>query len=84
MIKTIVKLQTIVIETSQFNEDFIKRYNKDSNIGYFLKADTQYPEELHELDNDLPFLPERVNIEKVEKLVAKLLNIKEYVIHKRN
>ena len=76
MIKTIVKLQTIVIETSQFNEDFIKRYNKDSNIGYFLTVDTQYPEELHELDNDLPFLPERVNIEKVEKLVAKLLDIK--------
>ena len=25
-----------VEETSQFNEDFIKSYNEDSNIGYFL------------------------------------------------
>ena len=27
---------------------------------------------LHDLHNDLPFLPERKNIEKVEKLVAKM------------
>ena len=26
-----------------------------------------YPEKLHELHNDLPFLPERMKIEKVEK-----------------
>ena len=37
-----------------------------------------------ELHNDLPFLPERNNIEKVEKLVANLHDKNEYVIHKRN
>ena len=26
-----------VEETSQFNKDFIKKYNEDSDIGYFLK-----------------------------------------------
>ena len=30
---------------------------------------------------DLPFLPERMNIEKVEKLVASLHDKTEYVIH---
>ena len=30
-------------ETSQFNEDFIKTSNKDSDIGYFVEADVQYP-----------------------------------------
>ena len=25
-----------VEKTSQFNEDFLKSYNEDSNIGYFL------------------------------------------------
>ena len=39
---------------------------------------------MHELHNDLPFLPERNNIEKVEKLVANLHDKNEYVIHKRN
>ena len=26
-------------DTSQFNEDFIKNYNKESNEGYFLEVD---------------------------------------------
>ena len=29
--------------TSQFNEDFLKRYNEESNEGYFLEVDVQYP-----------------------------------------
>ena len=71
-------------DTSQFNEDFIKNYNKDSDEGYFLEVDVQYSETLHELHNDLPFLPERIKIEKVEKLVTNLRDETEYVIHIRN
>ena len=51
--------------TSQFNEDFIKNYNEESNEGYLLEVDVQYLEKLH---NDLPFLRERMKIEKVQKL----------------
>ena len=36
------------------------------------------------LNNDLTFLPERMKVEKVEKLVANLHNRNEYVIHIRN
>ena len=57
-------------DTSQFNEDFIKNYIEESDEGYFLEVDVQYLEKLHELHNDLPFLPERMNIEKVKNLVA--------------
>ena len=71
-------------DTSQFNEDFIKNQHEESDEGYFLEVDVQYPEKLHELHNDLPFLPERMKIEKVEKLVANLHDKTEYVIHKRN
>ena len=71
-------------DTSQFNEDFIKNYNQESDKGYFLEVDVQYTEKLHELHNDLPFLPERMKIEKVEKLVANLHDKTEYVIHIRN
>ena len=71
-------------DTFQFNEDFIKSYNEESNEGYFLEFDVQYPETLHELHNDLPFLPERMKLEKVGKFVANLHDKTEYVIHIRN
>ena len=67
-------------DTSQFNEDLIKNYNEESNEGYFLEVHVQYLEQLDELHSDLPFLPEKMKIEKVEKLVANLHN-NEYVIH---
>ena len=56
--------------TSQFNEDFKKNYNEESDEGYFLEIDVQYPEKLHEIHNDLSFLTERIKIEKVKKLVT--------------
>ena len=71
-------------DTSQFNEDFIKKYNEESDEGYFLKVDIQSPEKLCELHNDLPFLPERMKFEKVKKLVTNLHDKTEYVIHIRN
>ena len=42
-------------DTSQFNEDFIKNYNEESDEGYFLEVDVQYLKNLNELYNDLPF-----------------------------
>ena len=71
-------------DTSQFNENFIKNYNKENDEGYFLEVDIQYPEKLHELHNDLPFLPERTKIEKGEKLVTNLHYKNEYFIDIRN
>ena len=57
-------------DTSKFNENFIKNYDEECDEGYFLGVNIQYPEKLHELHNDLPFLPERMKIENIEKLVA--------------
>ena len=71
-------------DTSQFNGDFIKNYNEESDEGYFLEVDIQYPEELHELHNDLPVLPERMKLGKIEKLVTNLHHKTEYVRHTRN
>ena len=42
----------LIENTSQFNEDFIKNYNEESDEGYFLEVDVQYPEKLHNLHND--------------------------------
>ena len=68
----------------QSNEDFIKNYNEESNEGYFIEADLQYHEKSYELHNDLPFLPERMKVEKVKKLVTNLNDKNEFVIHIRN
>ena len=59
-------------DTYQFNEGFIKSYNEESDKGYFLEVDVQYLENLHDLHNDLLILPERIKIEKVEKLAGLL------------
>ena len=46
------------------------------------KVDTQHPEKLHELQNHLPFLSERMKLKNVEKLVANLHEKTEYA-HKK-
>ena len=46
--------------------------------------DILIPEKLHELHNDIPFLPEIMKIEKIEKLVTNWRDKNEYVIHIRN
>ena len=37
---------------SEFDESVIKSYNEECHEGYFLEADVQYPEKLHQLHND--------------------------------
>ena len=62
----------------------MKNYNEESDEGYFFEVDVPYLEKLRELHNDLPFLSERMKIEKVGKLVANLYDKTEFVIHIRN
>ena len=71
-------------DISEFNESFIKSYNEENDKGYFLEVDFQYPNNLHNLPNDLLFLHERIKIEKVERLAANLHDKKEYVTHITN
>ena len=68
-------------ELSKFNEDFIKNYYENGNIGYFLEKDIDYPKELFNLHQDLSFLPESKKVNKVEKLICDIEDKKKYVIH---
>ena len=61
-----------IAETLQFNKDFIKRYNDDSDEGDNFEAGVHYPDNIHRLHNNLPFLPERIKIGQVEILVPNL------------
>ena len=70
-----------VEDLSTIDEDFIKNYDEDSDIGYFIEADIEYPKELHTLHIDLPFLPERMEVNKCKKLICNLYDKKNYVDH---
>ena len=50
-----------------------------------LEVDLEYPEELHDLHNDYPLCPERVECDKgVNKLIPNLRDKNNYVIHYKN
>ena len=68
---------------SKFDKDFIKSYDEDSSTGYFLEVYIDYPKKLFNFHKDLPFLPERKKVEKVEKLICSIEDKEKYVIHKR-
>ena len=59
---------------SQFNKDFTKKCNEDSDRGYILEVDVKYPNDLNKLHNNQPFLAERMKIKKCCKLVCNLSN----------
>ena len=66
-------------DLSKFNENFIKNYNENSDVGYFLEIDIEYPKQLwssHEL-------PEGRKLEKAEKLFCSIEDKEKYVIHIR-
>ena len=59
-------------DVSEIDKDFIKNCDGNSDIGYFLKVDIEYLKELYDLHSDLPFLLERMKINKCSKLVCNL------------
>ena len=69
---------------SKFTEEFIKNCDEDSNKGYILEVDVKYPKNVHGLYEDLPFLPERMKIDKCKKFVCNLYDKKNYVVHIRS
>ena len=49
--------------------------------GYLLEVAVNYPKELHDHHNDLPFMCKKIKVNGVEKLVPNLYDKKKYVIH---
>jgi len=53
-------------------------------LGCILAVDLEYPKELHDLHNDYPLAPERITVNKVEKLIPNLEDKKKYILHCKN
>ena len=71
-----------VNDISGINKKTVKSYDKkNSDKGYILEVDVDYPSKLHKLHSDMPFLPEKMKIDKTQKLVCNLRDKKKYVVH---
>ena len=60
-----------------------ENYDENSDEGYTLEVDKEYPKNLHTLHSDLPFLSERMKINKCTKLVCTVQDKENFVIHIR-
>ena len=50
----------------------VRNYDEGSDKGYILEVDVGYLKDLYDLHSDLPFLPERLKINKCNKVVCTL------------
>ena len=60
-----------------------KKYDEVSDKGYTLEVDVEYPKNIRSLHSDLPFLADRIEINKCIKLVCNFYDKKEHVVHIR-
>ena len=70
-----------LINPEDYTEDIIKIYDENDDQGAIVEVDIDYPKKLHKLHSDLPFPPERMTINKVDKLISNLQNKRNYVVH---
>ncbi|KAK5640735.1 hypothetical protein RI129_009282 [Pyrocoelia pectoralis] len=72
----------------ELNIDSILNNPDDSDIGYIIDCDLDYPPELHESHSDLPLAPEHMtppsSNSKLKKLLLTLYSKRNYVLHYRN
>lgn len=66
--------------------DGLECLTETSDIGRVYEVDISYPNYLHDIHNDLPFLPNNSKPpgSKISKLIATLNSKKNYIIHYRN
>ena len=57
---------------------------KDTNQGFIFEVDLDYPNTLWDSHNDYPLAPEKLKVDKIEKLICSFLPKKHYVVHYKN
>ena len=67
----------------KFVKKFIENYDEENDEEYILEVDIEYLKDLHDLHSDLPFLPERMKVNKCNKRLCNMYDKNNYVIHIR-
>ena len=57
---------------------------KDTNYGFIFEVDLDYPKSLWDSHNDYPLAPEKIKVDKIDKLICSFLPKKHYVVHYKN
>ena len=57
---------------------------KDTNQCFIFEVDLDYHESLWDSHNDYPLAPEKIKIDKIDKLICSFLPKKHYVLHYKN
>ena len=68
---------------SKFTPKNVDDFVKNSKKRFLLDVDIKYPPSLHNDHNNLPFMPEKMEIDGLETLIPNLSNKHCYVIHIR-
>ena len=68
-------------DSSIFTEEYIKSYDENSDTCYLLVVDVTYPNNIYEKHKYLPFLPERIKIDKSIKLSCNFHHKNCYPVH---
>ena len=72
-----------VKDLPKFNKSFIKNYDENSDKGYFLEVDVEYPKKMFDSHKDLLFLPERKKMKKCKKLFCTIQRKENYLVQIR-
>ena len=61
-----------------------EQFSNQEGCGCILEVDLEYPKKLHDLHNDHPLAPERITVNRIEKLIPNLADKKKYILHCKN
>ena len=61
------------LSREKINRFDVNSIEENSPIGYILKVDLEYPDDLHDLQNDYPLAPEKFEVSHLSQYVVKLL-----------
>ena len=64
------------MENSDDLKGDISKLAKEARKGYLLEVDISYPDDLHDLHNDLSFMCQKRKINEIQKLVSNLYDKK--------
>ena len=71
-------------DDEKFIQEQLQNWKSSNKKGYIIELDLEYPKELHDLHNSYPLAPEKIKINKVDKLISNLYDKTNYICHIKN